>query len=203
MATTPAGEDDLKALVRLNDVWGELEKLVSDCVAANEVTGTDEERYSSLITDAQRLYGRLSSIIGAPRAPWFTGYFDAFQHVLSKPSLAEIFVLNWRYMWQSMWGSGASAIGQAIGRLEEQAGREALLPSAEAVARWRFVIRALEAGRRAVQWLLSRPRFLAPVLQRVEGSPLYRLASIITTFAAFIALAIAIAGGLAVWFFRF
>jgi hypothetical protein len=203
MTTILPGEDELKELRRLGDIWDALKVLVSACIAANEVTRADEEEYSALITDARVLYGRLSHIIGAPREPWFTGYFDAFQHVLSRPSLAEIFGLNWRYMWQSMWGSGASAIGQATGRLEEQASRGALLPGAEAVARWRFVIYALEAARRVVQFLLSRPRFLALVLERVEGSPLYRLLSVVTTFAAFALLAIAIAGTLAVWFFGF
>jgi hypothetical protein len=204
MATTPSGEADLKALVRLNDVWHELEKLLLKCAGARRITEADEKEHSELLREARVLYGRLSRIIGTAVVAWSGRQFDAFQHILGQSSLSSIISdYNGVSVWHSLWGSAASAIGQAIGRLENQARRGALAPSAEAVARWRFVIRALEAGRRVVQWLLSRPRFLAPVLQRVEGSPLYRLASIITTFAAFIVVAIAIAGGLAVWFFRF
>jgi hypothetical protein len=199
MTTISPGEDDLKKLRRLSEIWDDLNKLVSDCVAANEVAAADEERYSALITDARVLYGRLSGIIGAPRAPWVTEDFDAFQHVLSKPNLGEIFALNWRWMWQSMWGSGASAIGQAIGRLEEQADRGALMPTAEAVARWRCVIRGLETIRGLVQWLFSRPKFLEGVVRRVEGSVVYRLARIVTTFGTLIVLALAIVGFLTAW----
>jgi hypothetical protein len=197
MATTSPGEDDLEKLRRLSEIWDDLKKLVSGCIAENEVTAADEERYSALITDARVLYGRLSGIIGAPRAPWVTGYFDAFQHVLSKPSLGEIFALNWRWMWQSMWGSGASEIGQAIGRLEEQADRGVLMPTAEAVMRWRSVIRGLEAMRASVRWLFSRPKFLEGVVRRVEGSVLYRLARIVTTFGTLIVLALGVVGVLA------
>jgi len=203
MGTLPAGEDDLKALLRLRDVWHELDKLFRKCASRHKVTQRDENRHSDLLSEAQVLYGRLSGIIGTAGVAWFGRQFDAFQHILGQPSVSGVLVSNDLPMWHTLWGSGASALGQAIGRLENQARQGALMPSAEAVARWRSVIYALEGGRRTVQVLLSRPRFLAPVLHRVEGSPLYRLVSVVTTFAAFVLLAIAVVGGLAVWFFGF
>lgn len=204
MATLAPGEDQLKELFRFNDIWDDLERLLMKCASANKVTPADEQRHSELLKEARILYGRLSRIIGIAGVAWSGTQFDAFQHILGQTSLSSIISdYNGVSVWHSLWGSGASAIGQAIGRLDDQARRGALAPNAEAAARWRSVIYALEAARKAVQWLFSRPRFLVPLLQRVEGSPGYRLVSIITTFAAFIVVAIAIAGGLAVWFFGF
>jgi hypothetical protein len=120
-AETPA-EPRLAALKRLDETWTELHKLVHRCAELSRVTVADEEQYRGLLKDAQVLYGGLSNVLGTAGMDQFGRRFDAFQHVLGLSSVSVILGGGSPQLplWNNLWAVGASAIAQAIGRLEAQ-----------------------------------------------------------------------------------
>ncbi len=94
-------------------------------------------------------------------------------------------------------------MGQGFGRLEAKLRDGQSLITSEAVARWAWLLNVLEALRARASWLLARPRFVEPLLERIEGSWLYRIATVVTTFAAFIVVVGAVVSGLVFLLFEF
>jgi hypothetical protein len=116
------GRGPLDELRRLEAIWGELRKLVFKCWRAKRVTEEDEDQYSELLGQAQILHGRVASVLGVPVMEKLGRQFDAFQFVLAQPSLSDILggALPPLDYWDDLWALGASAIRQAIGRLEAE-----------------------------------------------------------------------------------
>jgi hypothetical protein len=117
-----SGRDHLAALRQFDAIWGELHTLVFKCARAKRVTEDDEDQYGELLGQAQVLRGRVSAVLGVPVMEQLGRQFDAFQFVLAQPSLSDI--LGGAHptfeFWDQLWALAASAIRQAIGRLEAQ-----------------------------------------------------------------------------------
>ncbi len=178
-------KEQLAALRQLEESLEKLEGLALTWWNDKRITAEDEEQYDRLLRESQRLYGRLKHVIGAPLYQIAGRSFDGFQHVLSVPSLSNL--LNdqtFALLWQQCMSGVLSGVRQTFGAVEEAERRGQLAVSPEAVARWMWLIRPLERVRRVVA---AHPRFLNPLLQRVEGWPMYRLIAIIGTVVAFIA----------------
>ena len=199
MGTPVETLQELEELRRLKEIWDSLERLVVKCNSAKRVTERDEKRHRSLLGEARTLYGRIRPVVGTAGMQWGPRTFDAFQHVLGQPSVYGVVKDSFdAYLWRQLWSAGDSVIGQAIGRLEAEEGRGRLPLDAETVARWAPLVNLLENMRQRLSWLLTRPRLLGSLVDRIEGSPLYRVASIVTTFGALIALLLVALGGVAV-----
>ena len=70
-----------------------------------------------------------------------------------------------------------------------------LAVSPEVAARWAWLIRPLEEIRRLAA---AQPRILTPLLQRIEGWPMYRLIAVIGTVGGFVVTVAAIIAGVIV-----
>jgi len=116
------GDDHLEAVRGLDRVWSQLDALVVSCARASRVTEADEDRYSELLGQAQVLHGRLSNLLGVVIMEQFGRRFDAFQFVLAQPSLSQILggAAPKLGFWKELWALAASAIRQAVGRLEAE-----------------------------------------------------------------------------------
>jgi len=175
-------KDQLEALGRFDRVWNELRDLFRKCASAKRVTEEDEEQHVNLLRECRVLYGRLSHIIGAPGFESFGRRFDAFQYILGQPSLSVIFREDAQGFWGQLWASGASGIGQAIGRLEEEVRQGRATFGPETVARWRWVILILEAARTGAKKVFSKPLWLArAMVDKVEHSLVYRIVAVAAT----------------------
>jgi hypothetical protein len=184
-----ADKDQLEALKRLDHVWHELRDLLLKCASAKRVTLEDEEQHTNLLRECRVLYGRLSPIIGTAGLESFGRRFDAFQHILGQPSLSAILREEAQGLWGQLWASGASGIGQAIGRVEEGVRQGGATVSPETVARWRWAILSLEAVRRGAIRLFSRPLSLAKlVVDKFEHSLVYRIVAVVVTMGGCIGL---------------
>jgi len=184
-----ADKDQLEALKRLDHVWHELRDLLLKCASAKRVTLEDEEQHTNLLRECRVLYGRLSPIIGVAGLESFGRRFDAFQHILGQPSLSAILREDAQGFWGQLWASGASGIGQAMGRVEEGVGQGRATLSPETVARWRWAILSLEVARTGAVGLFSRPLWLARlVVDKVEHSLVYRVVAVAVTIGGCIGL---------------
>lgn len=117
-----AADDQLAALKQLDETWTVLHNLVQTGAMAPVVLPADERRYPKVLKEAQILYGRLANVLGRASMEHPGGRFDAFQHVLGQPNISRI-VRGLRgdlELWEQLWTLAASAIAQAIGRLEAQ-----------------------------------------------------------------------------------
>ena len=172
-----ADEDELAALRRFDQTWQQLRALVLSCASLGRASPGYEDRHDSLLKECRALYGRLSPTVGTAGLTWFGQQFDAFQHILGQASLSALLTTPGALdLWQRLWGSGASAIGQAIGRLEEEARQGRLAFSPDTVARWRWLILSLEAARTGAIKLTSRPLWvLKLVVDRVQHSLVYSI----------------------------
>src|SRR6266542_4912188 len=92
--------DILAALSRLDEVWGELRRLVDTCGQAGVVTQADEENHTALLREARTLHGRNHTRIGKADIQWGGRYFDAFQFVLGQPTLKGVYL---PFQGSSMW----------------------------------------------------------------------------------------------------
>ncbi len=152
------------------------------CYSEKRVTDRDERWHDALQREARVLYGRHRHVIGGAGIQQGGRTFDAFQHVLGQPSVYGIVNDQFdAYHWRQLWSLAESALGQAIGRLEAQARRSRLPANPEAVARWAKVINFLEGVRVVARWLLWRPRVLVPLVEALEGSPVYKVAQAVST----------------------
>ncbi len=125
------GGAPLDELRRLDATWGELRTLVFKCWRAKRVTEDDEDQYSKVLGQAQVLRGRVSGVLGVPVMEQLGRQFDAFQFVLAQPSLSDI--LGGAHptfeLWDELWALAASAIRQAIGRLEAEPAAVRYMPA--------------------------------------------------------------------------
>jgi hypothetical protein len=189
MPLLPATKDDLERLHRLREVWQDLLELVVTSYSQGRIGEGDEEKYEAFLHDARVLYGRLRPVVGTAGLQRFGRTFDAFQYVLGQPTIYEIIRdQTGAYHWQQLWSAADSVIAQAIGQLEGSLARARLPLDPEAAARWAPLVNLLEKTRRRLTWLVTRPRPLGSLVDRIEGSPFYRVASILTTSGALIAL---------------
>lgn len=201
--SSPNADDDLAALRKLDQAWDELERLVRGCIGRNGVGEEDEKRFRDVVGEAQVLYGRVSDIVGHAIVQVFGQQRDVILQILATESITGLFLpIPHTDLWCEWWAGGRSAIRQAIGRIEAERSRRGVHLAPEAIVRWQGLIGGLERTRvalaRIVGWLTERPGFLNRSLERLEGSPVYRFARIVTTFGAFIMLAIVVLGIVAV-----
>jgi hypothetical protein len=192
-------EESLDSLRRLDEIWGELERLVRGCVGKKAVNDKDEKRFSDLMGAAQILFGRLSGFINRPVVELYGRRWEAIEAVLGTPSVSGLFspVPTTDFWFLSLAGA-RSQTRQAIGRIEAEARQGRVKLSPDTVARWQRLIALLEGLRLAVAWLANRPQFLDPWLERLEGWRGYRVARVVSTFGGCIMAVLFIGGVLAV-----
>lgn len=188
MGRSPPDGQPLDELRRLEAVLDSLEKLVLKCGSEQRVSEKDEARYGKLIAEAQVLHGRLRHLLGVGVMEAAGRRWDAFQSVLGQPSISSLLLpYSTVDIWHESFKGAQSILRQTIGRAEELERQGGLGLSPEVIRRWSRVVNILESTRRGYVWLTFRPRFVLPLLERIEGSPAYRLARVFTTFAAFVA----------------
>lgn len=175
--------EQLAALRQLDEVLGDLDSLFA-AVPSND---SAETRHSQLRNEAAQLYGQVSRLVGGGSISRFGQPRDAVQTVLGNPSLAALDGAFGGFYYESLVFF-RSLVNQAIGSAEEMERRGRLAVSPDVAARWSWLIRPLERIRRMVT--TAQPRFLNPLLQHVEGWPVYRLIAVIGTVGGFIAVII-------------
>ncbi len=135
------------------------------------------------------MYGRVSRLVGGGTISRFGQPRDAVQTVLGNTSIGGLVELDVVGFYYESLVFFRSLVKQAIGRAEEMERRGRLAVSPDVAARWSWLIRPLERIRRMVT---AQPRFLNPLLQRVEGWPVYRLIAVIGTVGGFVGTVVAI-----------
>lgn len=169
----PLESEQLQALRQLDGVLEELDRLVLNCAANSRLTEGDEDHFSKLLGDGQRLHGRLSSMLGMVVMEWQGRRWDAFQRVLGTPSISSLLSpYSTVDIWLESFKPAQSIVKQTIGKLEEVERRGQLEFSPEVVARYRMPIIWAEAIRRAlrvcIKWVCDRLGFLDPLARRLE-----------------------------------
>ena len=117
-------ESQPEALRRLEEVWKDIDQLVTECRSKKAVGGDEEKRYDRLIGEARHLYGQVSGFMGPAGMQIAGRSFDAFQHILGQGSLYGIVSDDFGLgLWHELWSAGQSLIQQTIGKLDAQARR--------------------------------------------------------------------------------
>lgn len=200
---TEGPSDTLGTLKELDQVLQDLRAVLIGRGDSDGISDEEEERFGELVAKAQVLYGSVEKLVGTAVIVRGDRRYEAFQSLLSQASLSRIFnPYSTADLWDLFWQAARSNVRQAIGRLEGTVTSRGQALPPDTMLRWSWLIRPLEAIRSALLssagWLASRPSILESLLQRIEGSPIYRIAKILINFGAVIGLFLVVASYLGV-----